>query len=109
RLLPGALGNDASTADESFQSGGLEYPHYTRPREFRGLRVPEVLLSGDHAAIENWRREQARRRTRQRRPDLADDTPPGASLFRRGPFPNRKKVRLAAGAVAADRAAIGTA
>lgn len=70
RLLPGALGDDQSAADESFGDGLLEYPHYTRPAEFRGLAVPEVLLSGNHAAIGAWRREQARRRTAERRPDL---------------------------------------
>ena len=70
RLLPGVLGDAESAADESFSHGLLEYPHYTRPAEFRGWKVPEVLLSGNHAAIEAWRREQARERTRQRRPDL---------------------------------------
>lgn len=70
RLLPGALGDETSSADESFSRGELEYPHYTRPVEFRGRRVPEILLSGHHAAIERWRREQARQRTLQRRPDL---------------------------------------
>lgn len=70
RLLPGVLGDDASVVDESFNRGLLEYPQYTRPAEFRGMRVPDVLLSGDHAAIERWRDEQARVRTRQRRPDL---------------------------------------
>jgi tRNA (guanine37-N1)-methyltransferase len=70
RLLPGALGNETGPADESFQDGRLEYPQYTRPREFRGLSVPEVLLSGNHAQIEAWRREQAEQRTRERRPDL---------------------------------------
>lgn len=70
RLLPGAVGDPDSTADESFSHGLLEYPQYTRPREFRGMAVPEVLLSGDHAKMEAWRREQARERTRQRRPDL---------------------------------------
>ena len=70
RLLPGALGDPSSVADESFSSGLLEYSQYTRPREFRGLRVPEVLLSGDHAKMEAWRRQQALERTRQRRPDL---------------------------------------
>jgi tRNA (guanine37-N1)-methyltransferase len=70
RLLPGALGSEESTVDESFSSGTLEYPHYTRPRSFRGMDVPEVLLSGDHARIEQWRRESAIERTRQRRPDL---------------------------------------
>lgn len=70
RLIPGALGHTDSAADESFSHGLLEYPHYTRPPEFRGMRVPEVLLSGNHAQIEKWRREQAEARTRQRRPDL---------------------------------------
>ena len=72
RLLPGVLGDDASSVDESFSDGLLEYPQYTRPAEFRGMSVPEVLLSGDHAAIERWRREQARMRTGQRRPDLLE-------------------------------------
>jgi len=72
RLLPGVLGDDESSQDESFSGGLLEYPQYTRPAEFRGMSVPEVLLSGDHAAIERWRREQARMRTGQRRPDLLE-------------------------------------
>ncbi len=70
RLLPGVLGDDASSADESFSHGLLEYPHYTRPAEFRGWRVPEILQSGNHAAIEQWRRAQAVRRTVERRPEL---------------------------------------
>jgi len=70
RLLPGALGKDESTREESFSAGLLEYPQYTRPREFRGMGVPEVLLSGDHAKIARWRDEQAELRTMQRRPDL---------------------------------------
>jgi tRNA (guanine37-N1)-methyltransferase len=73
RLLPGVLGNEASTIDESHspETGGLlEYPHYTRPAEFRGTRVPEVLAGGNHAEIARWRREQAVARTRERRPDL---------------------------------------
>lgn len=70
RLLPGVLGDEQSAADESFSHGLLEYPHYTRPAEFRGWPVPDILLSGNHAAIEAWRREQARERTRERRPDL---------------------------------------
>lgn len=72
RLLPGALGNESSTASESFQAGQLEHPQYTRPRDFRGLVAPEVLLSGNHAEIEAWRRAQAADRTRTRRPDLAN-------------------------------------
>jgi len=70
RLLPGALGDEASTDQESFAQGMLEYPQYTRPQVFRGMRVPEVLLSGDHKRVEQWRQEQALERTRQRRPDL---------------------------------------
>ncbi|MHB0868405.1 MAG: tRNA (guanosine(37)-N1)-methyltransferase TrmD [Chloroflexota bacterium] len=70
RLIPGVLGAGESTAEESFAAGLLEYPHYTRPAEFRGLRVPEVLLSGDHARVERWRREQSLLRTLQRRPEL---------------------------------------
>lgn len=70
RLLPGALGDETSPADESFSAGLLEYPQYTRPREFRGMSVPEILISGDHAKIAAWRREQSQERTRERRPDL---------------------------------------
>jgi len=70
RLLPGALGCADSSQDESFAAGLLEYPQYTRPEVFRGMAVPEVLRSGDHAAIAAWRRREAERRTRQRRPDL---------------------------------------
>jgi tRNA (guanine37-N1)-methyltransferase len=72
RLVPGVLGNEDSLASESHATGLLEYPQYTRPAEFRGLRVPDVLLSGDHGAIERWRREQAEAVTRRRRPDLLD-------------------------------------
>ena len=70
RLLPGVLGDDESSRDESFTQDLLEYPHYTRPAEFRGLKVPEVLLSGNHAEIAKWRAEQARLRTKEKRPDL---------------------------------------
>lgn len=70
RLLPGALGHAEGSADESFSHGLLEYPQYTRPAVYRGMAVPEVLLSGDHAEIEKWRREQSRVRTAERRPDL---------------------------------------
>jgi tRNA (guanine37-N1)-methyltransferase len=70
RLIPGVLGHEESAQDESFSHGLLEYPHYTRPAEFRGMKVPEVLMSGNHAEIEKWRREQARLRTKDRRPDL---------------------------------------
>lgn len=70
RLIPGFVGNPESIAEESFEKGLLEYPQYTRPEVFRGARVPEVLLSGDHAAIARWRRKEALRLTRARRPDL---------------------------------------
>jgi tRNA (guanine37-N1)-methyltransferase len=70
RLLPGVLGDDESSHDESFSAGLLEYPQYTRPAEFRGMRVPEMLLSGNHAEIEKWRREQAKLKTEKQRPDL---------------------------------------
>ncbi len=70
RLLPGVLGDAMSAEDESFSRGLLEYPHYTRPAEFQGWSVPEVLLGGNHAVIEAWRRVQSEARTRQRRPDL---------------------------------------
>jgi len=72
RLQPGVLGNAESPLEESFSSGLLEHPQYTRPREWRGHQVPDVLLSGHHARIQAWRREQALERTRQRRPDLLD-------------------------------------
>ncbi len=72
RLLPGALGDEASAVEESFSGGTLEYPQYTRPRRFRGMDVPDVLLSGDHGKIAAWRREQSLERTLERRPDLLD-------------------------------------
>ena len=70
RLVPGVMGNDESAVDESFSAGRLEYPHFTRPAEFRGWSVPEVLRSGDHARVQAWRRAQALRRTLHYRPDL---------------------------------------
>jgi tRNA (guanine37-N1)-methyltransferase len=70
RLLPGVLGGDGATEEESFQEGLLEYPHYTRPRVFEGHEVPPVLLEGDHQRIARWRRRQALARTVRRRPDL---------------------------------------
>jgi tRNA (guanine37-N1)-methyltransferase len=77
RLLPGVLGDEASADEESFGKGLggklIEYPHYTRPVEFEGMRVPEVLQSGHHGEIAKWRLEQARKRTKERRPDLLDD------------------------------------
>jgi len=72
RLVPGVLGDPDGASDDSHASGLLEYPHYTRPPEFRGWQVPEILLSGDHAKVARWRREQSLLRTRQRRPDLLE-------------------------------------
>ncbi|MFD2249013.1 tRNA (guanine37-N1)-methyltransferase [Pseudochelatococcus lubricantis] len=70
RLLPGVMGHDSSGAEESFEAGLLEYPHYTRPRAWEGREIPEILLSGNHGAVARWRREEAERLTRARRPDL---------------------------------------
>lgn len=70
RLLPGALGSETSATNESFSEGLLDYPHYTRPPEFRGMKVPDVLLTGNHAEIARWRREQALKKTERNRPDL---------------------------------------
>ena len=77
RLIPGVMGKEASGAEESFENGLLEYPQYTRPREWEGRGLPEALLSGDHARIARWRREQAERITRERRPDLLNPSPLG--------------------------------
>ena len=70
RYIPGVLGNENSTTDESFSSGALEYPQYTRPQDFMGHTVPEVLVSGNHQKVDEWRREQSQKITKQRRPDL---------------------------------------
>ncbi|OAH53739.1 MULTISPECIES: tRNA (guanosine(37)-N1)-methyltransferase TrmD [Bacillaceae] len=75
RLLPGVLGNDDSAVQDSFSSGLLEHPHYTRPADFRGMKVPDVLTSGNHRHIDEWRREQSLKRTWERRPDLFDHCP----------------------------------
>ncbi|MGB7206945.1 MAG: tRNA (guanosine(37)-N1)-methyltransferase TrmD [Anderseniella sp.] len=72
RLIPGIMGNTLSGTQESFETGMLENPHYTRPRVWEGLEIPQVLMSGDHAAIENWKREQSEKLTRKRRPDLLE-------------------------------------
>ena len=74
RLLPGVLGNGDSPLQDSFSTGLLEHPHFTRPSEFRGLKVPDVLISGNHALIDQWRREQSLYRTWSRRPDLLRNT-----------------------------------
>ncbi|MBI1996923.1 MAG: tRNA (guanosine(37)-N1)-methyltransferase TrmD [Deltaproteobacteria bacterium] len=74
RLIPGVLGNEGSAADESFVNGLLEYPQYTRPEDFRGMKVPDVLLSGDHERVARWRREMSLKLTRERRPDLLEKT-----------------------------------
>ncbi|MBT3192292.1 MAG: tRNA (guanosine(37)-N1)-methyltransferase TrmD [Verrucomicrobia bacterium] len=73
RLLPGVLGGEGATEEESFSQGLLEYPQYTRPAEYRGMRVPDVLSSGNHQAVEAWRQEQSETRTRERRPDLLEE------------------------------------
>jgi tRNA (guanine37-N1)-methyltransferase len=73
RLLPDVLGNESSAAEDSFSTGLLEHPHYTRPAAYRGMTVPDVLLSGDHAKIEKWRKTESLRRTLERRPDLLED------------------------------------
>ena len=70
RLVPGVVGKEESLKRESFEDGALDHPHYTRPSEFRGMAVPDVLLSGNHAEVERWRREAAREKTRRNRPDL---------------------------------------
>jgi len=73
RLLPGVLGHDLSAIEDSFEGPLLDHPHYTRPAEYRGMKVPGILLSGDHAKVEAWRKAQSLERTRQRRPDLLSD------------------------------------
>jgi tRNA (guanine37-N1)-methyltransferase len=73
RLLDGALGDEDSAKDDSFSEGLLEYPQYTRPEVFRGMKVPDILLSGDHAKIAEWRRQQALERTKKWRPDLLNN------------------------------------
>jgi tRNA (guanine37-N1)-methyltransferase len=83
RLIPGVLGNEKSAADESFSNGLLEYPQYTRPEEFRGMRVPDTLLSGDHERIKQWRRDMSLRLTMERRPDL----------LRKAPFSNADRAK----------------
>jgi tRNA (guanine37-N1)-methyltransferase len=72
RLLPGAIGHENGAADDSFATGMLEGPQYTRPAEFRGMKVPDVLQSGNHGEVAKWRAAQARQRTKQRRPDLLE-------------------------------------
>ena len=84
RLVPGVVGKAESVERESFARDRLDYPHYTRPREFRGLTVPDALLSGDHARIERWRRARALERTRERRPDLLERRPPERDEEREG-------------------------
>ncbi len=88
RLVPGVLGSKESLLQESFSTGTLEYPQFTRPQEVRGLKVPEVLVSGDHEKIAEWREEQSKERTEQRRPDLAEKTKAAAP-----PPKSRKKFR----------------
>ncbi|CKG17442.1 tRNA (guanine-N(1)-)-methyltransferase [Bacillus paranthracis] len=73
RLLPGVLGNHASQVEDSFSTGLLEHPHYTRPADFRGMKVPDVLMSGNHKNIDEWRHKESLRRTYTRRPDLLEE------------------------------------
>jgi tRNA (guanine37-N1)-methyltransferase len=73
RLIPGVLSNEMSHQEDSFSTGRLEHPHYTRPREYRGMKVPDVLVSGNHKLIEEWREKESIKRTRERRPDLLDE------------------------------------
>jgi tRNA (guanine37-N1)-methyltransferase len=87
RLVPGVVGNAASPEDESFSSGLLEYPQYTRPATVRGHDVPPVLTSGDHGAVERWRRERALELTRERRPDLLEASSEPAPLLEPPPEP----------------------
>ena len=84
-MLPGVLGHEDSSREDSFSEGLLEGPQFTRPRDFRGETVPEILLSGDHAAIRAWRREESLRRTRQRRRDLLKNEKPGREDSASGP------------------------
>ncbi|HVS08543.1 MAG TPA: tRNA (guanosine(37)-N1)-methyltransferase TrmD [Planctomycetota bacterium] len=92
RLVPGVLGDERSALQDSFREGGpLDYPHYTRPREFRGRAVPEVLLSGDHEAIERWRRSQALETTRSRRPDLLERETPSETADRTERAPGARR------------------
>jgi tRNA (guanine37-N1)-methyltransferase len=76
RLVPGAMGNEESLESESFEDGLLDHPHYTRPRTYRGIGVPDVLVSGDHARVAVWRQHAAREKTRKNRPDLLDESRP---------------------------------
>jgi tRNA (guanine37-N1)-methyltransferase len=85
RFVPGVVGDERSVGEDSFSRGLLDYPHYTRPAEFEGWKVPDVLLSGHHAEIDRWRRREALRRTLERRPDLLDGAtlgPVEESLYR---------------------------
>ncbi len=93
RLVPGVLGNDTSTLEESFGDGLLEYPQFTRPADFRGWPVPEVLRSGDHGQVARWRRAQALHRTRRRRPDLLGDVVSGADQALLDEFPDQGESR----------------
>ena len=98
RLVPGVMGNEGSAADESFSHGLLEYPQYTRPAEYRGWDVPDVLRSGDHARVERWRRAQALVRTSKRRPDL---------MVARGGLTDEERVLLAEFGLDSDQGAAG--
>lgn len=92
RLIPGVLGNETSAVTDSFSTGLLEYPHYTRPPEFRGMKVPDMLLSGHHLNIEAWRREQSLLRTLERRPEMLEkaDLTDKERIWLKKIRPNRK-------------------
>jgi tRNA (guanine37-N1)-methyltransferase len=89
RLIPGVLGAAESHADESFENGMLEYPHYTRPQSFEGVEIPAVLTSGDHGKIAKWRRAESLALTQQRRPDLLEEQTPSPVSLREPPSPRR--------------------
>ncbi len=98
RLLPGVLGQEDSHIQDSFSTGLLEHPHYTRPADFRGMKVPDVLMSGNHAKIEKWREEQSLKRTFERRPDLLEAlelTPKQQKIFKSLQSKNSKAKLLA--------------
>ncbi|MDY6325406.1 MAG: tRNA (guanosine(37)-N1)-methyltransferase TrmD [Catonella sp.] len=94
RLIPGVLNNEESAVGESFTDGLLEYPQYTRPPEYRGLRVPEILLSGDHAKIEQWKLEQALKRTYERRPEMYEEYLRTHKLPKKTILPDKKEGKL---------------
>jgi tRNA (guanine37-N1)-methyltransferase len=91
--LPGVMGKDGSADEESFSEGLLEYPHYTRPQEFEGRLIPDILVSGDHARVAKWRREASERLTRERRPDLWERRDGGNPAENRPVQPSKDKTK----------------